>query len=106
MRKSEVSTGPIETVYFGGGTPSVLNQSEIDAFLTTIERHYPLAKDAEITLEANPDDLTSDRIKELAGSRVNRLSIGIQSFEDDQLRWMNRAHSAAEASRNLGAHGC
>ena len=103
MRKSEVSTGPIETVYFGGGTPSVLNQSEIDAFLTTIERHYPLAKDAEITLEANPDDLTSDRIKELAGSRVNRLSIGVQSFEDDQLRWMNRAHSAAEAARCLAA---
>lgn len=79
----------------------MLNQSEIEAFLDTIERHYPLAKDAEITLEANPDDLTSDRIKELAGSRVNRLSIGIQSFEQDQLRWMNRAHSAAEAARCL-----
>lgn len=102
-RKSEVYRGPIETVYFGGGTPSVLNQSEIEAFLTTIERHYPLAKDAEITLEANPDDLNSDRIKELAGSRVNRLSIGIQSFEEDQLRWMNRAHSAAEAARCLEA---
>jgi oxygen-independent coproporphyrinogen-3 oxidase len=101
MRQTEVKSDTIETVYFGGGTPSLLNQSEIDAFLDAIEQLYPLAEDAEITLEANPDDLTSDRIKELARSRVNRLSIGIQSFEAEELRWMNRAHSAEEAVQCL-----
>lgn len=100
-RREELVTDAVETIYFGGGTPSILSQSEIDSFLDTIEQLYPVASDAEITLEANPDDLTSERIKELARSRVNRLSIGIQSFEEDELRWMNRAHSAAEATTCL-----
>lgn len=101
MRRMEFKAAAVETIYFGGGTPSVLNPSEIDDFLNTIDRYYPLAPDAEITLEANPDDLSPDRIKELARSRVNRLSIGIQSFHAQELQWMNRAHTAIQAQQCL-----
>lgn len=102
-RKYEAIGEPIETVYFGGGTPSVLTDAEIEEFITTIDRNFNLKSDAEITLEANPDDLNAARIKSLAQGPVNRLSVGIQSFEDDQLSWMNRAHSAAEATTCLEA---
>lgn len=87
----------INTVYFGGGTPSLLTQAELSRILEQLDRHFQVAPDAEITLEANPDDLTPARIRELAASPVNRLSIGIQSFHDPHLRRMNRAHQSAEA---------
>lgn len=87
----------LHTIYFGGGTPSLLSQQEIDRILDQLQRHFEVAPDAEITLEANPDDLTPARIRELAASPVNRLSIGIQSFHDPHLQRMNRAHHAAEA---------
>ena len=96
-RRGEVGDTPVETVYFGGGTPSLLTQGEINAFLEQIRREYALLPDAEITLEANPDDLPPQRIEELAAGPVNRLSIGIQSFEAGELKWMNRSHSAEDA---------
>lgn len=87
----------IETIYFGGGTPSLLSETELAAILSTIEQHFQVAPDAEITLEANPDDLDVAKLNVLKASPVNRLSIGIQSFFEEDLRWMNRAHSAREA---------
>jgi oxygen-independent coproporphyrinogen-3 oxidase len=100
-RKSEAIDNPIETIYFGGGTPSVLTDAEIEQFISSIDRNFDLKSDAEITLEANPDDLNADRIRSLAQGPVNRLSVGVQSFEDDQLSWMNRSHSAAQALKSL-----
>lgn len=87
----------VETIYFGGGTPSLLDISELQAILDSVNNNYHVADDAEITLEANPDDLSISKLKALRGTPVNRLSIGIQSFFEEDLRWMNRAHSAKEA---------
>ena len=87
----------METIYFGGGTPSLLSAAELDQLLTAINNRFSVAPDAEITLEANPDDLTPAKVRELASSPVNRLSIGLQSFHEPHLRLMNRAHSAQES---------
>ncbi len=95
--------GPINTLYFGGGTPSILSVSEIEAFITQAAQLFNLDPAAEITLEANPDDLKADKIRELAGSSVNRLSVGIQSFDAGELQWMNRAHTPTEALESLEA---
>jgi oxygen-independent coproporphyrinogen-3 oxidase len=89
----------IQTIYFGGGTPSLLSASELKAIIETLRNKYTVADDAEITLEANPDDLDQKKLRELADASVNRLSIGIQSFFDEDLRWMNRAHDAQSATR-------
>ncbi|MDF7812616.1 radical SAM family heme chaperone HemW [Hymenobacter sp. YC55] len=88
----------LETIYFGGGTPSLLTATELDQIFSAIHRHFRVAADAEITLEANPDDLTAAKVRELAASPVNRLSIGLQSFHEPHLRLMNRAHSATEST--------
>lgn len=96
LRQKEISE-PVETIYFGGGTPSVLTHIEIESLLDCIYELFEVVENPEITLEANPDDLIPERIIELASSRINRLSIGIQSFYDDDLQMMNRAHNAAEA---------
>lgn len=96
LRQKEISE-PVETIYFGGGTPSVLTHIEIESLLNCIYELFEVVENPEITLEANPDDLIPERIVELASSRINRLSIGIQSFYDDDLQMMNRAHNAAEA---------
>lgn len=102
LRKHYLPEGiRIETIYFGGGTPSLLDISELQAILNTIYTHYHVADDAEITLEANPDDLSLSKLKALSETPVNRLSIGIQSFFEEDLRWMNRAHSASEAKSVL-----
>jgi len=92
---------PVETVYFGGGTPSLLNVSEIVLLLQTIRQNYPIAADAEITLEANPDDITQEKLNRWKEGGVNRLSIGVQSFFEEELRWMNRAHTAEQSQKNL-----
>lgn len=99
LRKDYLRTphSALRTVYFGGGTPSLLTHKELMSIFETLHLHFEIAKDAEITLEANPDDLTKEKIKELRESPVNRLSIGIQSFRDQDLKFMNRAHSAKEA---------
>ncbi len=87
----------IETIYFGGGTPSLLSQSELMWVFEALYKNFNVRPDAEITLEANPDDLTVQKIKELKTSPVNRFSIGIQSFHDEDLKLMNRAHNSQEA---------
>lgn len=87
----------IETVYFGGGTPSLLSQSELMRIFESLNKSFQIRSDAEITLEANPDDLTVQRIKELKSTPINRFSIGIQSFHDEDLKLMNRAHNSQEA---------
>lgn len=96
LRKSELS-GTVETIYFGGGTPSLLTQPELDQIFKTIFENFTVSKTPEITLEANPDDLTPEKIKQLVQSPINRLSIGIQSFFEEDLTLMNRAHKAQEA---------
>lgn len=100
LRKSEISN-QVTTIYFGGGTPSLLSEEEINRIVELLDEHYDLVDDPEITLEANPDDLTHEKIAALAHSRVNRLSIGVQSFFDQDLRYMNRAHNANEARRSM-----
>ena len=97
MRKNEFSTEIIETIYFGGGTPSVLSNDEINFLISEVYNNYKVVENPEITLEANPDDLSTERILELSKSPINRLSIGIQSFYEEDLKMMNRAHNSAEA---------
>lgn len=97
MRTSETGGQVIETIYFGGGTPSLLSNEEIEAILAAVYKNYPVTDAPEITLEANPDDLTQERILELKETAINRLSIGIQSFFESDLKLMNRAHNAQEA---------
>ena len=92
------SQAVLETIYFGGGTPSLLTAAELDQIFNAIHSHFRVAANAEITLEANPDDLTATKVQELAASPVNRLSIGLQSFHEPHLRLMNRAHSAIEST--------
>ncbi|HSQ47186.1 MAG TPA: radical SAM family heme chaperone HemW [Lutibacter sp.] len=101
LRKDELNKEQIETIYFGGGTPSLLTIGELRLLIDTIYENYEVVEDAEITLEANPDDLSSKKIKELAKLPINRLSIGIQSFFDDDLKFMNRAHTAEESKKCL-----
>ncbi|MEW6468674.1 MAG: radical SAM family heme chaperone HemW [Bacteroidota bacterium] len=101
LRKNYLASKEIHTLYFGGGTPSLLTQKELMGLFDELHRHFLIAPGAEITLEANPDDLTAGKIKELRQTPVNRLSIGIQSFIDRDLQWMNRAHSAEEALRSV-----
>lgn len=101
MRKSEFENEVVETIYFGGGTPSVLTSAEINFLIDSVYENYEVAGSPEITLEANPDDLSGERILELSKSKINRLSIGIQSFFEDDLKMMNRAHNSAEAQKCL-----
>jgi oxygen-independent coproporphyrinogen-3 oxidase len=97
LQKDYLGTKNISTIYLGGGTPSILNQVELMQIFDTIDKHFEISKDAEITLEANPDDLTKNKIKELKNTPINRFSIGIQSFYDEDLKLMNRAHNSQEA---------
>lgn len=96
LKKNRI-TSQIGTIYFGGGTPSVLPSKHFEQIFDTISRNFSIKADAEITIEANPDDLNAKKIAELRQLPVNRFSIGIQSFFDEDLRWMNRAHNAGEA---------
>ncbi|KAF2339839.1 radical SAM family heme chaperone HemW [Flavobacterium tistrianum] len=91
----------IETIYFGGGTPSVLSNEEINFLISEVYKNYKVVENPEITLEANPDDLSAERIFELSKSSINRLSIGIQSFYEEDLKMMNRAHNSVEAKKCL-----
>lgn len=100
MRKSEI-VGMVETIYFGGGTPSVLMNTEIEFLIQTVYDHFEVIENPEITLEANPDDLPEERIVALSETPINRLSIGVQSFFEDDLKMMNRAHNSAEAKNAL-----
>ena len=101
LRKNELPNEPIKTIYFGGGTPSLLNLEELTAIFKTIYAEFTIAENPEITLEANPDDLSEEKINELANSKINRLSIGVQSFFEEDLKLMNRAHNAEEALNSI-----
>ena len=101
LRSKELLNEPISTIYFGGGTPSILKPSAIDAFINAISSISPLQSNVEITLEANPDDLTENKLIELKQAGINRLSIGTQSFDEKTLKFLNRAHSAVEAQKSL-----
>jgi oxygen-independent coproporphyrinogen-3 oxidase len=96
-RKEYLHGEKISTVYFGGGTPSLLSEKELNGFIDGVAGNFELSPDAEITLEANPDDLTREKIRELKQSPVNRLSIGVQSFREADLKWMNRAHTSSQS---------
>lgn len=99
LRKGEFKDEVVGTIYFGGGTPSVLEVSEIHDIIQTVYDHYQVSDSPEITLEANPDDLSHEKIKQLAATPINRLSIGVQSFFEADLKLMNRAHNAVEAEQ-------
>lgn len=101
-RKDYIAGAQVETIYFGGGTPSLLTDEELDRILDRLHTLFSVAPGAEITLEANPDDMASPG--KLAGwkrSGINRLSIGIQSFFEEDLRWMNRVHNARQAAESI-----
>lgn len=97
LQRHYLGKDAIHTVYVGGGTPSLLTAKEIDALLETIFRHFAVADLVEITLEANPDDLSHQKLKEIKQTGINRLSIGIQSFHEPHLQCLHRAHNAREA---------
>jgi oxygen-independent coproporphyrinogen-3 oxidase len=101
LRKNEFQDEVIETIYFGGGTPSRLQITDLRLQIDAIYKNYNVAQNPEITLEANPDDLSEDYLIELKEIGINRLSIGIQSFFEDDLKMMNRAHNSIEAQRCL-----
>lgn len=94
---------PVDTVYFGGGTPSLLAPSQVGALLEEVERCFGIAPGAEITLEANPEGLTPDRLRDFRRAGVNRLSIGLQALEEGRLRWLGRAHGPEEGRRAVRA---
>ncbi|OOQ59025.1 radical SAM family heme chaperone HemW [Mucilaginibacter pedocola] len=101
LQKDYLAGETIETIYFGGGTPSVLEPQEINRLIDAITQVHPVATGAEVTLEANPDDLGADKLKGLRNTPVNRFSIGLQSFFDEDLQWMNRVHRGAEAEASV-----
>ena len=101
IRMNYLPDKSIETIYFGGGTPSLLSEKDLFLILEKIYKQYKVSKDAEITLECNPDDLNNEKLKELKRLEINRLSIGLQSFNDEELIWMNRAHTAMESESSV-----
>lgn len=96
LKKNRI-TEQVGSIYFGGGTPSLLSEKSVAKIFNTLTTHFSIAADAEITMETNPDDLNARKIAELRQFPVNRFSIGIQSFFNEDLIWMNRAHNATEA---------
>jgi len=101
IRSIELNDNILESIYFGGGTPSLLSYEDINTILKVIYDNYKVDTKAEITLEANPDDLNLTKVKQLSLTKINRLSIGIQSFFEDDLKEMNRAHNSDEAKRSI-----
>ena len=101
LRKDYVKGETVNTVYFGGGTPSLLNISDIALIIEHLAKHFNIDTQAEITLEANPDDISEEKAREWKTAAINRLSIGIQSFFDDDLHYLNRVHSAGQAHQAI-----
>ena len=100
-RANYLQQGELESVYFGGGTPSVLTDSELQSLMNAVTSLFTIKNGAEITLEANPDDMSAERLKAWRDLGINRLSVGLQSFNEEELRWMNRAHSLEQALEAL-----
>lgn len=103
MQKDYLKNVPVETIYFGGGTPSLLSEYEINTIIETVQKNYKVNKLAECTLEANPDDLSKEYLRGLKSTPVNRLSIGVQSFREQDLLYMKRAHNVQEADYAIKA---
>lgn len=101
LRKNYLSDNKINTIYFGGGTPSLLSEKELGSILEKIHSLYEVNPHAEVTLECNPDDLSNNKLQELKNLHINRLSIGLQSFNEEELKWMNRAHTASESESSV-----
>ena len=101
LRHNELENKTLKSLYFGGGTPSVLSVDEIKSLIDEIQKYFSFDNNIEITLESNPDDLNKNFLKELSQTEVNRLSIGTQSFYDEDLKLMNRAHNASEAESSI-----
>ena len=97
LRKTELDNQLVETIYFGGGTPSILSEKQLNQIFSCLKERYQISKQAEISFEANPDNLTTDYLQVLRSVGVNRLSVGIQSFDDDVLTSMNRSHDANQS---------
>ena len=101
LQKDFLTNEVVETVYFGGGTPSLLSGDEITKIVETVYSNYTVVADAEITLEANPDDISVEKLIAFKQAGINRLSVGVQSFFEEDLKWMNRAHNAAQAHESI-----
>ncbi len=101
IRKNYLPNTSIETIYFGGGTPSLLSEKEMHLILDKLHKTYKVSNTAEITVECNPDDLSQEKLKVLKSLGINRLSIGLQSFDEKELQWMNRAHTASESEASV-----
>jgi oxygen-independent coproporphyrinogen III oxidase len=101
LRLSSLGDETVETIYFGGGTPSLLSIDEIKSLLDVVYKRCTVAKNVEITLESNPDDINETKLDEWKKAGINRLSIGVQSFHKEDLKWMNRAHNAEQALRSI-----
>ena len=101
MRQTYLKNKIVSTIYFGGGTPSILSKNEIKSILDCISTIYNIKENTEITLECNPDDLTENKLKALKEVGINRLSIGVQSFDDEDLKFMNRSHNAKQSENCL-----
>lgn len=93
----------IDTIYLGGGTPSILTIDELEQIMEAVQKRFVLSDDREITLEANPDDITAEKLQQWKQAGINRFSVGIQSFGEEELVWMNRAHTAAESLHCIDA---
>ena len=99
--KSKINKEKIETIYFGGGTPTLLDISDFEIILKSIDKNYKIISDPEITVEANPDDISLEKLKNYKNLSINRLSIGVQSFIDSELKLMNRAHDSKKALKSV-----
>ena len=101
QRSKEIGDAPVGTIYFGGGTPSLLEAARIASFIQLAHDLFRVHRDAEVTVEANPDDITPERLEQWKSMGITRLSLGTQSFREDRLRWMGRAHNAGQALKSI-----
>lgn len=101
LRKDYLSDKKVDTIYFGGGTPSLLQIEDFRLLIDSIKKFFIVDPDAEITVEANPDDIDEEKLNDWKNAGINRLSLGIQSFYEEDLQWMNRAHDARQAGDSL-----
>ena len=99
--RSKNCNDEIETIYYGGGTPSLLKIKDINDIFESIENNYRLSKNPEVTIEANPDDLTKSKLKSLSTTKINRISLGIQTLDDDALKFMKRVHSSKQSIESI-----
>ncbi len=101
LRHNYLKNSKLESIYFGGGTPSLLNRAEFEAIFEALNKRFSYDNASEITIEANPDDISLENLKEWKLLGINRLSIGLQSFNDQELKWMNRAHNASQSVNSV-----